>query len=374
MITLSMPDPATAPPAPRTGLPGVERSWQAVLARDATHDGAFVFAVRTTRIFCRPSCPARRPKRQNVEFFADPRAARLAGFRPCRRCRPESPPESTPDPIETARTLIEADPAAGVLVDLAKRVGLSPSHLQRRFKARYGLSPRELASATRARRLKTTLRAGGSVARATYDAGYNSSSLVYDSGGGPLGMTPAEYAKGGQGQAIRYAVVPSDLGDLLIAATDRGVCAVLLAAGKSGDGLVSALADEFPAANLERVDAGADTFLRALVDGIAAEIKGRASTGQAVPIDLIGTEFQIRVWKALLTIPRGTQRSYAEVARAIGRPRSVRAVANAVGSNRLAIVVPCHRVIRGDGSLGGYRWGLPLKRRLIEAERPPSSG
>ncbi len=364
MITISMPVSAHCPHPPRPSSP-----WKAVLDRDPSKDGAFVFAVRTTGIFCRPSCPARRPNRQNVEFFADPGAARSAGYRPCRRCRPES--TDVFDPVAMARTLVETDPAAGTLAELAKRVGLSPGHLQRRFKARFGISPRELASAGRAQRLKTALRRSGTVTQATYEAGYNSSSRVYDSAAATLGMTPAEYAKGGEGKRIRHAVVSSDKGLVLIAVTVRGVCAVLL--GRTEAELTDSLAKEFPKAMLERVDLGADTFLRAIVDRVAEEVGGRPPTGDSVPLDLRGTEFQLRVWKALLEIPRGEQRSYTQVAQAIGRPRSVRAVANAIGSNRLAVVVPCHRVIRGDGSLGGYRWGLPVKQRLLDAERRPAS-
>jgi AraC family transcriptional regulator of adaptative response/methylated-DNA-[protein]-cysteine methyltransferase len=273
------------------------------------------------------------------------------------------------DPLSLARSLVEETSPAPALEDLARRVGLSAGHLQRRFKARYGLSPREYASAARAGRLKKALRSTGTVARASYDAGFNSSSRVYDSAGANLGMTPADYAKGGAGIEIRHAVVESELGLVLIAVTDRGVCAVL--PGRSEVALVRALAEEFPAARLRRVDQGADTFLSEMVTRIAAEITGRGIRGSGVPFDFVGTEFQLRVWKALLSIPRGELRCYADVARAIGRPRSVRAVANAIAHNRLAIVVPCHRVVRSDGSLGGYRWGLPLKRRLVDAERQP---
>lgn len=364
MITSLMSDPTTLP-LPLAVHP--DWSWEAVLRRDPARDATFVFAVRTTGIFCRPSCAARRPKRENVEFFADPSAARLAGYRPCRRCHPDSQVSWTPDPVETARNLVEADPTMATLGHLAKKVGLSPSHLQRRFKARYGLSPREFASAERAARLRAALRSTGSVSRATYDAGYNSSSRVYASARATLGMTPADYAKGGQGQVIRYTIVTSQFGPLLAAVTDRGVCAVLL--GSSDRALSRSLVEEFPRASLERVDAGVDTYLQGIVDRIAGQIAGRATPGEPLPLDLVGTEFQVRVWKALLTIPRGETRSYAAVARAIGRPRSVRAVASAISANRLAVLVPCHRVIREDGSFGGYRWGLPLKRRLVDAER-----
>jgi AraC family transcriptional regulator of adaptative response/methylated-DNA-[protein]-cysteine methyltransferase len=359
MITLEMPRPARHARIPSR--------WQAVLNRDPSKDGRFVFAVRTTGIFCRPSCPARRPKQQNVEFFADPTTARAAGYRPCRRCHPEA---VAVDRVSEARALVEADPSNANLVSLAKQVGLSPSHLQRRFKARFGVSPKELALAGRSRRLKSALRQSGSVARAGYDAGYSSSSGVYEEAAATLGMTPAAYAKGGQGQLIRFVIKSTALGLALVAATDRGLCAVLL--GTTEAGLIESLRLEFPAATLDPIAAYGDPLLLRAVDQIAADIAGRPTAADAMPLDFHGTEFQIRVWKELIKIPRGEHRSYAEVARAIGRPRSVRAVANAIGSNRLAVVVPCHRVIRGDGSLGGYRWGEPLKKQLIEVERQAS--
>lgn len=363
MIAMSMPH--------RSPRASDDPRWNAVLDRQTAADGTFVYAVRTTGVFCRPSCPSRRPKRENVQFFAEPEGARRAGYRACRRCHPEGQAKPTVDPIETAWQAIQADPAAASLASLARRVGLSAGHLQRRFKARYGVSPRELAAQGRSLRLRRALRGHHSVSRATYEAGYGSSSRVYQAADAILGMTPADYARGGLGQVIRYTTVSSAFGPLLVAVTERGVSAVLL--GRDDTELIQQLTDEFPRAELERVDAGRDDYLRKIVGQVVAQTTGVDREGKPLPLDLVGTEFQIRVWKALLTIPRGETSSYRAIAEAIGRPKSVRAVANAIGTNRLAIVVPCHRVIRHDGSLGGYRWGLPLKRRLMAAEQSARS-
>lgn len=363
MITATMPASAQ-----RSDL-GV--FWEAVTNRDVARDGEFVYAVRTTGIFCRPSCGSRRPNRENVEFYRKIADAQLAGYRPCKRCRPGLGQDLGSDPIAIARSLIQRDPAAAGLAGLAKQVGLSPSYLQRRFKDRYGLSPREMAARSRAERLREALRTKGSVARATYDAGYGSSRGVYDAAKTSLGMTPADYANGGIGQTIRFTTTKSPFGPLLVAVTDRGVCAVLL--GKTESGLERELTKEFPSATLERVDDGTDTFLRQVIDQATTGVRGAAAKGP-IPLDLRGTAFQVRVWKALLSIPRGASRSYSDIARKIGRPQAVRAVASAIGSNRLAIVVPCHRVVRQDGSLGGYRWGLPVKRLLIASEQAPGTG
>jgi AraC family transcriptional regulator of adaptative response/methylated-DNA-[protein]-cysteine methyltransferase len=252
------------------------------------------------------------------------------------------------------------------LEELAKRVGLSAGHLQRRFKARYGVSPRDLQDSRRRDRFRTALREGSGVSRATYDAGYGSSSRVYERAGQRLGMTPGQFARGGSGLVIRYTIVASPIARrLLVAVTDRGVCAVL--PGPDDRALEAALAAEFPQAIRNRVDRGADSWLAGLVRRVAEEIEGDGEGG--LSLDLKGTAFQERVWRALLEVPRGATRSYREIARALGRESSVRAVAGAIAKNRLAFVVPCHRVIRGDGSLAGYRWGLPLKERLLAAER-----
>jgi AraC family transcriptional regulator of adaptative response/methylated-DNA-[protein]-cysteine methyltransferase len=343
-------------------------AWDLVAARAGDADGRFFFAVRTTGIFCRPSCPARRPKRENVEFFVDAEAARRSGYRACRRCRPDQARPRT-DPIELARRLVEDRAEERItLEELARRVGLSPFHLQRRFKERYGLTPRELAVAARTARLKSSLREGGTVSRASYDAGYGSGSRVYEAAQAQLGMTPARYARGGRGLTIRYTVVGSPFGRLLVGVTDRGVAAVTL--GQSDPALERGLEAEFPEAVRTRIDDGADSWLADLVERVARTLTDGEGDKRppAIPLDLLGTTFQYRVWRALIEIPPGSTRSYREVARAIGRPRAARAVARAVASNRIAVLIPCHRVIRQDGSLGGYRWGVPTKRALLERE------
>jgi AraC family transcriptional regulator of adaptative response/methylated-DNA-[protein]-cysteine methyltransferase len=338
-------------------------AWQAVVRRDPERDGEFVFAVRTTGVYCRPSCPARRPNRANVAFFATGAAARAAGFRACRRCRPD---EEWTDPLVAAKAALEEAGGDQVTLDtLARRVGLSPAHLQRRFKARFGLSPKEFQTARRTARFRSALRNGGSVSRATYDAGYGSSSRAYEGSNARLGMTPGRFARGGAGLAIHYQITDSRFGRLLVAATPRGVAAVLL--GESDPSLEGALRQEFPNAERTRVELGADDPVTALTSRVASEIAGHRQTD--IPLDLIGTAFQERVWRSLQEIPRGSTRSYRAVARAVGQPRAVRAVASAIAKNRLAVMVPCHRVIREDGKLGGYRWGVTTKQQLLEAER-----
>jgi AraC family transcriptional regulator of adaptative response/methylated-DNA-[protein]-cysteine methyltransferase len=346
-------------------------AWRAVTRRDASADGAFVYAVRTTGVYCRPSCPARRPRRANVLFFSSPLAAVEAGFRSCRRCHPDRAADPAPDPIERARGLVvgSGEGPGLTLERLAAAVGLSPFHLQRRFKERFGLSPRELLSTLRVERLRGSLRRGATVGRATYDAGFGSGSRVYERAGAIMGMTPARYARGGGGTTIRYTVVPSALGKLLVAVTDRGVCAVSL--GRDEAALERELRLEFPAARIDRVDRGADVWLGRLVrrvERVIARPGHRAAPG--IPLDLRGTAFELRIWKALLEIPAGVTSSYAEIARRVGRPSAARAVARACARNRVALLVPCHRVVRADGSPGGYRWGLPAKRALLEREEP----
>ncbi|MFN0177595.1 MAG: bifunctional DNA-binding transcriptional regulator/O6-methylguanine-DNA methyltransferase Ada [Gemmatimonadales bacterium] len=343
-----------------------ERSWKAVLERDSSQDGRFVFGVRTTGIFCRPSCPARRPKRENVEFFPATIDAEVAGYRACKRCRPD---QSRPDRLAEVRSILEtAESAPEVSLEtLARRVGISPSHLQRTFKARYGVSPRQFVVAHRGQRLRRALREQRSVARASYEAGFGSSSRLYEAADAMLGMTPARYARGGAGQLIEYTIVPIRHGLLLVATTDRGVCAAFL--GLEPGALTKSLQQEFPRAEIAMVAADRDGRHGELLHRVARHIDQGTPPGR-LPVDLSGTEFQLRVWRALQSIPRGKTRSYAEVASAIGNPRAVRAVATAIGSNRLAVLVPCHRVVRGDGTLGGYRWGESIKRRLLDEERP----
>ena len=269
--------------------------------------------------------------------------------------------------LERARQLL--DGGEPTLEALARTVGISASHLQRRFRARYGLSPAEYLAQRKLGALKSALRGGSDVSAALYDAGYGSPSRVYESGAAKLGMTPARYRVGGAGESIRWSIAGTALGTALVATTERGICMVEL--GADADALEAKLRDEFPQARLQRVDAGRDEFLAPRVRAVAERLRGR---GGDVPVDLLGTAFQKKVWDALMRIPPGETRSYAALAAQLGQPKAARAVASACAHNRVAVVVPCHRVIRGDGSLGGYRWGLPLKQQLLQRERVARPG
>jgi AraC family transcriptional regulator of adaptative response/methylated-DNA-[protein]-cysteine methyltransferase len=342
-----------------------ERRWQAVLSRDASHDGRFVYAVHTTGVYCRPSCPSRRPLRQRVSFFDTGAAAREAGFRACRRCDPDGagPRAEQAGLIAAACRYLESHAGETVtLARLARHVGYAPHHLLRVFRARVGMTPREYAAALRAGRLKAGLKAGLGVAGATYDAGYGSSSRVYERAGERLGMTPGRYARGGAGERIRYGVARGALGAMLVAASERGVCAVRFGAGVRA--LERELAVEFPRAERVRDDAALAPWLAELEAYVAGRIRELA-----LPLDIAATAFQARVWRALRAIPAGETRTYGEVARAIGAPSATRAVASAIAANPLAVVLPCHRVVPATGGVGGYRWGATRKRRLIETER-----
>jgi len=339
--------------------------WNAVSARDAHWDGVFVYAVPSTRVYCRPTCPSRRPRREGVAFFATTEAAQSAGFRACRRCHPDEPP-SVPPGVERVRracAAIAARPdASQPLADLARMVGSGPHHLLRTFKQVLGISPREYREACRMGALKSGLRNGHGVAAATYEAGYGSGSRVYEKAPSALGMTPASYARGGQGAAVRYVTVGSPLGRLLVAGTPRGVCAVKI--GSSDQALAADLRAEFPAA---RVDRG-NRQLAGWVARIVASLEP-GSPDPRLPLDIRATAFQQAVWRELQRIPRGTTRSYQEVADRVGRPSAARAVARACASNPVALLVPCHRVVRQSGDLGGYHWGVARKRKLLEGER-----
>jgi len=338
-------------------------AWRAVVARDARNDGRFVYAVRSTRVYCRPSCPSRRPLRENVSFFATPDHAEDAGFRACLRCSPRA--ESTGGPaIERAVQYLDANSDRAVsLTELAAHAGLSASHLQRSFKRIVGVSPKEYQDARRVSLFKTRLRAGDTVSRATYEAGFGSSSRVYERSDELLGMTPAAYRRGGAGVEIKYTIAETSVGRVLVATTDRGVCAVEL--GANDVDVERALRADFPNARIEHSNDGHRAWVRGVLDRIEHP---RRTPSADVPLDLNGSAFQQRVWKALRDIPAGERRSYREVAEAIGSPRAVRAVARACATNRLAVVVPCHRVVREDGSLAGYKWGVNRKRRLLEDE------
>ncbi|HTN53523.1 MAG TPA: bifunctional DNA-binding transcriptional regulator/O6-methylguanine-DNA methyltransferase Ada [Anaeromyxobacter sp.] len=341
-----------------------QAAWRAVLRRDRSADGAFVYAVRTTGIYCRPSCPSRRPRRENVTFFPSPAEAERGGFRPCARCGPASRLAAERAVARAAAFLEERPEERVTLPALAAEVGLSPSHLQRTFRRVLGVSPRAFQDARRLARFKGLVRRGEPVGSAGYGAGYGSSRGLYESARAGLGMTPAAYRKGGEREAIRFGIVGTGLGRLLVAATGRGVCSVAL--GDSDAALEHELRGEFPRAGLERDDPGVARWTRAVVGRL------EGAPGEELPLDLRGTAFQLRVWSALRQIPFGETRSYAAVARAVAAPRAARAVARACAANRVALLVPCHRVVRGGGELGGYRWGVERKRRLLEAEAAPA--
>jgi AraC family transcriptional regulator of adaptative response/methylated-DNA-[protein]-cysteine methyltransferase len=343
-------------------------AWRAVATRDASADGRLFYAVTSTGVYCRPSCPSRRPRRENVRFFCSAGDAERAGFRACRRCRPNELTRAAGS-VARAKEILDRHAERGAegnvsLGELAAAVDMSPFHLQRVFQAQVGLSPARYLRARRAERFKSQLRRGGTVSRATYDAGFGSSSRAYEVADSQLGMTPVAYRHGGEGTEIRYRVVRSSLGKVLVAATMRGVCAVKL--GDDADVLERELAEEFPRAALVRAR-GTDDEFGAWVDAIVRYVD-RDGDSPSVPVDVKATAFQWKVWRALQAIPRGETRSYTEVAEAIGRPGAVRAVASACASNRVALVIPCHRVIRSDGALSGYRWGPERKRKLLERE------
>lgn len=341
----------------------VRSTWEAVATRDRSADGRFVYGVRSTGIYCRPSCPSRRPHPLRVEFFASADAAEQAGYRACRRCRPrEVAIDPWIDRVRRACAYLSNANGRASLANVARRVGGSPYHLQRNFKRIVGVTPREFADACRIRKVKQRLRAGMDVTGAAFDAGYGSSSRFYAHALEKLGMRPTTYKKGGKGMSIQYAVVDSPLGKLLVGATDRGVCAVAL--GETKGALEQRLVAEYPAAAIVE-DRGA---LRQWTEQILAHLQGRTGCLD-LPLDIRATAFQWQVWNALAQIPRGTTRTYAEVADTIGRPRAVRAVARACATNPVALAIPCHRVVPARGGVGGYRWGVERKKALLRTER-----
>lgn len=341
-----------------------EQCWRAVMARDAQADGTFVTAVRSTGIYCRPSCPARHPHRENVSFFRLPEEARAAGFRACKRCHPDqvAAPEPQAELIEQVCHYIESHLDASLhLADLSEQFHLSPYHLQRTFKRIVGVSPRQYAESCRLGKFKARLQGGEAVTSALYNAGYQSSSSVYDRAPVQLGMTPTAYRQGGKGVRIGYAIAESSLGYVLVAATERGVAAVRF--GDSEQALATNLAHEFPEAEVTRDEEGLHTWISLLLSMLQGQ-----PPRQPVPLDVHASAFQWKVWEALRAIPSGQTRSYREVAQAIGQPTAVRAVARACATNPVAVFIPCHRVVRNNGQLGGYRWGVERKQQLLALE------
>jgi AraC family transcriptional regulator of adaptative response/methylated-DNA-[protein]-cysteine methyltransferase len=340
-----------------------EQAWAAVLGRDRSLDGRLFYGVASTGVYCRPSCPSRRPRRRNAAFFAGAAEAERAGYRPCLRCDPRGERvEAPPAPVGKARAYLDLHFDEPVTLDtLGREAGMSPHHLQRTFKKAYGLTPKEYQDALRLQRLKSGLRNGGSVTTAIHEAGYGSASRVYEKSDARLGMPPGAYRRGGRGMAIRFGIAPTPLGRLLVAATERGVCAVAL--GDDDATLEAGLRTEYPMAGIERSADGPGEWLEAFVKYLAGD--GELAS---IPIDVQGTAFQQRVWDALRAIPRGTKRSYAQVAAAIGQPSAARAVARACATNRVALAIPCHRVVREGGGLGGYRWGVDRKYALLALE------
>jgi AraC family transcriptional regulator, regulatory protein of adaptative response / methylated-DNA-[protein]-cysteine methyltransferase len=338
--------------------------WNAVTRHDRAADGLFVYAVRSTGVYCRPWCPSRRPRRDRVTFFSTPDEARAAGFRPCQRCRPDGSAAADPwiDKIRRACVYLSNVDGHPSLATLAARIGGSPYHLQRNFKRLVGVSPREYAEACRLRKVKGRLRAGTDVTGAMFDAGYASSSRFYERAAPKLGMTPSAYRRGGAGMTVRYTIVDSPLGRLLVASTERGVCAVAM--GSSDAELERALAREYPSATIA-ADAGA---LAKWATSILAHLSGRRPRLD-LPLDVQATAFQWQVWQALAQIPYGETRTYGDIAAAIGRPRAVRAVARACAVNPVAVAIPCHRVVAASGASGGYRWGAARKKVLLASER-----
>jgi len=359
-------------------LPDPDTSWQALLRRDRTFNGRFWFSVKSTGVYCLPSCAARTPLRRNVDFHVSPDAAEAAGFRACKRCKPRHWPNGPgadlglSQPVARACALFDSTLAdtAPSLAAVARKVGLSSGALSKRFIAELGVNPRDWLAARKRLRFRKALRGGETVADALYGAGYGSPSRVYESSDKTLGMTPATYAKGGAGAHIDFTTVDSDYGRVLVAATRKGIAAVFL--GDNDRALEKSLHDDFPAAEIVR----SDDMLGPRVKSVLARLYGRKPTAldaPDVPLDIVGTAFQWKVWKALTEIPAGQTRTYGEIARRIGEPTAARAVGRACATNQAAVVIPCHRAIGASGALTGYRWGVARKERLLAEERRRSS-
>ncbi len=334
--------------------------WQAVIGRDRRADGQFYFSVATTGVYCRPSCGARQPRRENVAFHATTEAAVRAGFRPCKRCRPNETDRQAAAVAEACRLIAGAETPPS-LTELAVAVGMSQYHFHRVFKAATGVTPKSYADAERARRVRAALDTSDTVTEAIYDAGFNSNGRFYASAPGLLGMTPTRFRSGGACETVRFAIGQTSLGAILVAATDKGIVAIQFA--DDPDSLLRDLQDRFPKARLLGGDAAFEALVARVVGGVENPV-----AGIDLPLDVRGTAFQQRVWQALREIPTGKTVSYAEVAARIGAPKSVRAVAGACAANDIAVAIPCHRVVRNDGALSGYRWGVERKRALLDRE------
>jgi AraC family transcriptional regulator, regulatory protein of adaptative response / methylated-DNA-[protein]-cysteine methyltransferase len=341
--------------------------WVAVLARDASHDGEFFFGVSSTGVYCRPSCPAKRPRRENVTFFRRPEEAEKAGYRACLRCRPRAVGRNPQTEMvkQICRYIEQHLDEPVTLERLGAAFGQSPFHLQKTFKKTLGITPRAYADSCRMGLLKRNLQSGRSVTHALYDAGYSSSSRLYERTASQLGMTPDKYRRGAIAATIRYTCTDSPLGRMLIAATEKGICAIQFA--DSDDELAEGLKREFPFAVRKRDDESMRSWTSTLLSQIAGHKLNRS-----LPLDIQATAFQRRVWAHLQSLPFGTTQSYGQVAKAIGQPTAARAVARACATNRLAVAIPCHRVVREDGEMGGYRWGVERKRALLLLEQQGS--
>jgi AraC family transcriptional regulator of adaptative response/methylated-DNA-[protein]-cysteine methyltransferase len=362
MTALLADRPTMTGAAPKTATE-LDLRWARVKARDASADGDFFYSVATTGVYCRPSCAARPANPKNVAFHATTAEAEAAGFRACLRCKPDQPPKAQRDAALVARICreIEAAEEPPALEVLAQSAGLSPHHFHRMFKTVTGVTPRDYAAAHRATRVREGLTGEGTVTEAIYDAGFNSAGRFYEQSGALLGMTPKDYRAGGPGAEIRFAVGQCSLGAILVARSDKGVCAILL--DDDPEALVRDLQDRFPKARL----IGGDSDFEALVARVVGFVEA-PNLGLDLPLDVRGTAFQQRVWQALRDIPAGTTATYLQVAKAIGSPKAVRAVAGACAANALAVAIPCHRVVRNDGSLSGYRWGVERKAALLSRE------
>jgi AraC family transcriptional regulator, regulatory protein of adaptative response / methylated-DNA-[protein]-cysteine methyltransferase len=355
--------------------PNLDQLWEAILSRDSRFYSSFVYGVNTTKIFCRPTCPSKKPPRERIEFFASPQKAEDAGYRPCMRCKPETDEEVplSVQAVQKACSYLEENYASRIsLAKLAEIAGQSPFHFHRTFRKLTGVTPKQYLEEARVKHAKLALKLGKSTRSSTYEAGHNSTSWLYSNSSlAKFGMSPASYKAGGEGISIQYLISECSLGKVLVASTRSGICFLCLS--DSAERLLSYLKGEFPKAEISAADD--QTRLRDWVNAILEYLDGKARLGQAdgLPVDVAATAFQLRVWRELQNIPYGTTCSYNDIAKRIGKPKAYRAVANACGSNRVSLVIPCHRVIRKNGDLGGYRWGIERKKKLLAMEAKKAS-